>query len=81
MIVTVQLNVPVPATVALHAPIVAPAPIVVVMVAPGVNPVPVTPTDTPLGPCVKLSVIPGVVTVNVVVALSNAPSDPVAVTV
>ena len=80
-IVTVQLNVPVPDTVAPHAPIVAPAPIVVVTVAPGVNPVPDTPTDTPLGPCVWLSVIAGVVIVNVVVALSAPPSDPVAVTV
>jgi hypothetical protein len=34
VIVTVQLNVPVPDTVAPHAPIVAPAPIVVVIVTP-----------------------------------------------
>jgi len=80
-IVTVQLTVPVPDTVAPHAPIVAPAPIVVVTVAPRVNPVPDTPTDTPLGPCVGVSVITGVVTVNDAVALSKLPSDPVAVTV
>jgi hypothetical protein len=79
--VTVQLNVPVPDTVAPHAPIVAPAPIVVVTVLPGVNPVPDTTTDTPLGPCVGTSVTAGMVTVNVAVALSKLPSDPVAVTV
>ena len=72
---------PGPGTVAPHAPIVAPAPIVVVTVAPGVNPVPETPTDTPLGPCVRVSVTPSVVMVNVAVALSKLPSDPVAVTV
>jgi hypothetical protein len=79
--VTVQLNVPVPVTVAPHALIAAPAPMVVATVLPGVNPVPDTPTDTPLGPCVRVSVIPGVVTVNAAVALSAPPSDPVAVTV
>ena len=81
MIVTVQLNVPVAVTVAPHALIAAPAPMVVATVLPGVNPVPDTPTDTPLGPCVRVSVIPGVVTGNVAVALSALPSDPVAVTV
>jgi hypothetical protein len=81
VIVTVQLNVPVPDTVAPHAPIVAPAPIVVVTVLPGVNPVPDTTTDTPLGPCVGTSVTVGVVTVNDAVPLSKLPSDPVAVTV
>ena len=60
MIVTVQLNVPYTVTVAPHAPIVAPAPIVVVMVAAEVKPVPVTPTDTPLGPWVGLTVMVGV---------------------
>ncbi|MFZ0942920.1 MAG: hypothetical protein ACLPP2_02640 [Thermoplasmata archaeon] len=65
MIVTVQLNVPVPVTVAPHALIVAPAPIVVVTDMPGVNPVPDTPTDTPLGPSVGASVIVGAVTVNI----------------
>ncbi|MGD0588659.1 MAG: hypothetical protein ABSA63_07725 [Thermoplasmata archaeon] len=45
------------------------------------NPVPDTPTDTPLGPCVGVSVTTGVVTVNDAVALSRLPSDPVAVTV
>jgi hypothetical protein len=73
--------VPVPETVAPHAPMVAPAPIVVVTVFPGVNPVPDTPTDTPLGPWVGTSSILGVEIVNGTVALSKLPSDPVAVTV
>jgi hypothetical protein len=78
---TVQLNVPVPDTVGPHAPTVAPAPIVVATVAPRVNPVPDTLTDTPLGPCVGVSVITGVVIVNDAVALSEPSSDPVTVTV
>ncbi|MGD0588660.1 MAG: hypothetical protein ABSA63_07730 [Thermoplasmata archaeon] len=45
------------------------------------NPVPDTPTDTPLGPCVGASVIAGVVIVKYAVARSLPPSDPVAVTV
>ena len=80
-IVTVQPNVPVPDTVAPQAPIVAPAPIVVVTVTPGVNPVPDTPTDTPLGPRVSVRVIPSVVILNDAVAWSKLPSDPAAVTV
>ena len=80
VIVTIQLNVPVPETVAPQLVIVAPELIVVVTVLPGVNPVPETVTDTPLGPCVGERVIPGVVTVNGAVALSKLPSDPVAVT-
>jgi hypothetical protein len=79
--VTVQLNVPVLVTVAPQAPIAAPAPIVVVTVLAGVNPVPDTPTDTPLGPWVKVRVILGVVTVKGAVARSAPPSEPVAVTV
>ena len=47
----------------------------------GVNPVPETPTAAPLGPCVGVIVITGVVTVNNAVALSKLPSDPVAVRV
>jgi hypothetical protein len=81
VIVTVQLKVPAPVTMAPHDPIVAPAPIVVVIVLVGVNPVPETPTETPLGPWDRVSVIPGVVIVNEAVALSEPPSDPVAVTV
>ena len=81
MIVTVQLNVPVAVTVAPHAVIAAPAPMVPVIVLPGVNPVPEMRTDTPLGPSVGVSVAAGVVMVNVAVALSEPPSDPVAVTV
>jgi hypothetical protein len=81
VIVTIQLNVPVPETVAPQLVIVAPELIVVVTVLPGVNPVPETVTDTPLGPCVGERVIDGVVTANVVLAWSFPASDPVAVTV
>jgi hypothetical protein len=49
--------------------IVAPELIVVVTVTSGVNPLPDTVTVTPLGPCVGESVIPGVVTVNVPLAV------------
>ena len=80
VIVTVQLNVPVPDTVAPQLVIVAPELIVVVIVLSGVKPVPDTVTDTPLGPCVGVSVIAGVVTVNVADAESRLSSDPVAVT-
>jgi hypothetical protein len=65
LIVTEQLNDPSVATVGEQAEIVPPVLIDVVMVALGVNPVPVTPTDTPLGPCVGESRIAGVVTWNV----------------
>ena len=66
VIVTTQLNVPVPETVAPQlVVIVAPELTVVVTVTPGVNPVPETVTDAPLGPWVGVSVIAGVVTVNV----------------
>ena len=74
----------VPVPVAVHAladPIVPPAEIVNVIVTPGVKPLPDTVTVAPLGPCVGTSATAGVVTVNVAVALSKAPSDPVAVTV
>ncbi|HEY1197804.1 MAG TPA: hypothetical protein VGG32_03655, partial [Thermoplasmata archaeon] len=75
------LNVPVPVAVhTLADPIVPPAVIVNVIVTPGVNPLPDAITVTPLGPCVGASVT-GVVIVNVAVALSAPPSDPVAVTV
>ena len=80
VIVTVQLNVPVPETVAPQLVIEAPELIDVVINLPGVNPVPETVTDVPLGPCVGERVIPGVVTVKGAVALSKLPSDPVAVT-
>jgi len=80
-IVTVQLNVPVPETVAPQLVIVAPELIVVVMVTPGVNPVPETVTATPLGPWVGVNVIDWLLIVNGAVALSKLPSDPVAVTV
>jgi hypothetical protein len=81
VIVTAQLNVPVPETVTPQLVIVAPELIVVRIVTPGVNPLPVTVTDVPLGPCVGESVIDGVVTANVVLAWSFPASDPVAVTV
>ncbi|MGA3022187.1 MAG: hypothetical protein ABSE66_05200 [Thermoplasmata archaeon] len=45
------------------------------------NPDPVTMYVAPTGPCVGTSVTIGAVTVNVAVALSKLPSDPVAVTV
>ena len=45
------------------------------------NPLPDTVTVAPLGPCVGTSVTDGSVIVNVAVALSKLPSDPVAVTV
>ena len=81
VIVTVQLNVPVPDVVTPQLVIVAPELIVVVIVTPGVNPLPDTVTDTPLGPCVGESVIDWLLIVNGAVALSKLPSDPVAVTV
>jgi hypothetical protein len=81
VIVTVQLNVLVPDTVAPQVVIVAPELIVVVTVTPGVNPLPDTVTDTPLGPWLGESVTAGVVTVNVALAWSFPVSDPIAVTV
>lgn len=68
VIVTEQVNAPVPETIAPHIEIAAPAPTVVVTVALGVNPLPETATDTPLGPCVGWRVIAGEVTVNAVLA-------------
>ena len=85
--VSVQLNVPAAATVAPQDPIVAPAPTVVVtVIAPpvvvvGVNPLPDTRNDAPVGPCEGVSVIVGVVIVNMLVELSKIPSEPVATTV
>jgi hypothetical protein len=81
VIATVQLNVPVAATVAPQAPIVAPLPMLDATVAPGVNPVPEIVVEAPLGPRVGASEIAGCVTVKAAVALSNEPSEPVAVTV
>ena len=80
VIVTVQLNVPVPETVAPQLVIVAPELIEVVTATPGVNPAPETVTVTPPGPWVGVSVIAGVVIVNDAVAVSKLPSDPAAVT-
>lgn len=80
-IVTVHVNVPDPDTVTPQLEIVAPELIVVVIVTLGVKPVPETTTETPLGPWVGLRVIPAALTVNVAVAASKLPSDPVAVTV
>ena len=80
-IVTVQLNVPVPETVATQlVAIVAPEPIDVVTVILGVNPLPEIVTVAPLGPCIGVSVTAGVVIVKGAVALSKVPSEPVAVT-
>jgi hypothetical protein len=81
VIVTEQLNVPVPVTVAPQLVIVAPEPMVVVIVTPIEKPVPETVTDAPLGPWAGVSEMLGDVTVNEAVALSYAPSEPVAVTV
>jgi hypothetical protein len=50
VIVAVQLNAPVPETVAEQPLILAPELIEAVMETPGVKPEPVRPTDTPLGP-------------------------------
>jgi hypothetical protein len=63
VIVTVQLKVPVPDTVAPQLVMVAPELIVVVIVAPGVNPVPVTVMTAPLGPWLGASAMAGNVTV------------------
>jgi hypothetical protein len=71
LIVTEQLNDPSEATVGEQAEIVPPVLIDVVMVALGVNPVPVTPTDTPVGPWVGLNTMPGLVIVNGALALSK----------
>lgn len=81
VIVTVQLKAPVALTVDPQLDTVAPAAIVDEIVLPGVKPTPERVTETELGPCVGLSVIPGVVTVNEAVALSKLPSAPLAVTV
>jgi hypothetical protein len=82
VIVTPQLNEPSKRTVAPHEVIEVPDPsIVVVITAPGVNPAPVRVEEAPLGPWVGARVIVGVVMVNVAVALSRPPSEPVAVTV
>ena len=68
--VTEQLNVPLPDTVAPQLVIVAPPEIIVAIVAPGVNPVPVAVTVDPVGPWVGASVSVGVVIVNECVAVS-----------
>ena len=81
VMVTVQVNPPAPDTVAPQEPIVAPLLMVVVTVTPGVKPVPVTVTETPLGPWVFERVTLELVTVNVAVPASKEPSEPVAVTV
>ena len=78
---TEQLNVPVAVTVAPQDVIEAPDPMLEVIVAAGVNPVPEIVVETPLGPRAGVSEIAGCVTVNVAVALSKLPSEPVAVTV
>lgn len=80
-IVTEQENVPVEDTAAPQFVMEAPEAMLVAMVAPGVNPLPETTTDSPLGPAFGVRVMDGVVMVNAAVAWSNAPSEPVAVTV
>jgi hypothetical protein len=67
---TVHRNVPSDATVAEQAETDAPDPMVVAIVAPGVKPLPLTTTETPLGPCPTESAIVGLVTVNVPEAVS-----------
>ncbi len=84
VIVTVQLNVPVPETVTEQLVMLAPEPIESVIEAPGVKPVPERSTETPLGPWLGVSVNAGAVTVNDAEATSAGTvpeSDPVAVTV
>ncbi len=78
---TEQLNVPVALTVAPQAVIEAPEPMLDAIVAEGVNPVPAMVVEAPLGPRPGVSETVGWVTVNVAVALSKLPSEPVAVTV
>lgn len=78
-IVTEQLNVPDPLTVASHVVIDAPPLIVVVIVLPGVNPAPDAVAVTPLGPNAGARLSESPVTVNDAVALSKEPSVPVAV--
>ena len=89
---TKQSNVPAldPLGTTVHVPLgVTLAPVLIVneiVTAPpvlvvGVNPLPVTVTPTPLGPWLGVSVIVGVVIVNVACAESKLPSDPVAVAV
>ena len=79
------MNVPVALTVAPQLPVnVPPALIDSEMVALGLNPVPETTVESPVGPCVGLSVTAGLVTVNVPLALSEGTvptSEPLAVTV
>ena len=81
VIVTEQLNVPVPEVVAPQELTEAPEAIVTVTATDGVYPLPATVVEAPLGPWDGVRVILGFVRVNVAVALSNEPSDPVAVTV
>ena len=81
VIVTVQLKLPDESVAGPQALTVAPLLIVSEIVTPGVNPVPDTPSDTPLGPCAGVSVTVGSVIVNAAVPLSKLPSDPVAATV
>ena len=89
---TKQANVPAldPLSTTVHVPLgvtLAPVPIVnEIVTAPpalvvGVNPLPATMIWTPLGPWLGVSVIVGVVIVNVACAESKLPSDPVAVAV
>ena len=73
-----------PLAVTVHDPLdvtLAPVLIANATVADGVNPEPVTVTWVPPGPWLGVSVIVGVVIVNVACAESKLPSDPVAVTV
>lgn len=79
MTVTTHANVPVPPTVAPQLVTVPPTLIETATVRSGVNPPPETVTATPLGPCVGERLIAGEVIVNVAVAESKLPSDPVAV--
>ena len=83
---TKQSNVPAldPLDTTVHVPLdvtLAPALIENAIVADGVKPEPATVTWVPLGPWTGVSVIVGVVIVNVACAESKLPSDPVAVTV
>ena len=79
--VTGQENVPLDVTAALHEVTEAPAPIETWIVTSGVKPLPESDTPTPLGPCTGSGVTEGKVIRNDAVALSNAPSDPVTVSV
>ena len=80
------MNVPVALTVAPQLLLLSVPPELIdsVTVTPGLNPVPATTVESPVGPCVGLSVTAGLVILNVAPAVSDvtvATSEPLAVIV